>query len=80
MWLNKEISIRWWNTCKEHKVYINDALALKKSSIAIAVDYLKTPACSASDIVLAELGLGVIISGVQVSRTILDFKQWAIAC
>ena len=80
MWLNRETSIRWWNTCKEYKVYINDALALKKSSIAIAVDYLKTPACSASDIVLAELGLDVIISGVQVSRTILDFKQWAIAC
>ena len=37
--------------------------------MVIAVDYLNTPACSASDIVLTELGLGVIdVSTMILSR------------
>lgn len=48
----------------------NDAPALKKADIGIAVPDSTDAACSASDIVLTEPGLSVIISTVLTSRAI----------
>ncbi|VAH52899.1 unnamed protein product [Triticum turgidum subsp. durum] len=50
---------------------VNDAPALKKADIGIAVDDATDAARSASDIVLTEPGLSVIISAVLTSRCIL---------
>ncbi|KAL9675641.1 hypothetical protein QQ045_003844 [Rhodiola kirilowii] len=49
---------------------VNDAPALKKADIGIAVADATDAARSASDIVLTEPGLSVIISAVLTSRAI----------
>ncbi|KAJ8447273.1 hypothetical protein Cgig2_013050 [Carnegiea gigantea] len=51
---------------------VNDAPALKKADIGIAVDDATDAARSASDIVLTEPGLSVIISAVLTSRSIFQ--------
>ncbi|KAG6542363.1 hypothetical protein Mapa_016192 [Marchantia paleacea] len=51
---------------------VNDAPALKKADIGIAVDGATDAARSASDIVLTEPGLSVIISAVLTSRSIFQ--------
>lgn len=51
---------------------VNDAPALKKADIGIAVADATDAACSASDIVLTEPGLSVIISAVLTSRAIFQ--------
>ncbi|XP_016454590.1 ATPase 9, plasma membrane-type-like [Nicotiana tabacum] len=51
---------------------VNDAPALKKADIGIAVDDATDAARSASDIVLTEPGLGVIVSAVLTSRAIFQ--------
>lgn len=51
---------------------MNDAPALKKADIGIAVDDATDAARSASDIVLTEPGLSVIISAVLTSRAIFQ--------
>uniref|UniRef100_A0A453D6C6 Plasma membrane ATPase n=1 Tax=Aegilops tauschii subsp. strangulata TaxID=200361 RepID=A0A453D6C6_AEGTS len=51
---------------------VNDAPALKKADIGIAVDDATDAARSASDIVLTEPGLSVIISAVLTSRCIFQ--------
>ncbi|XP_074556627.1 plasma membrane ATPase-like isoform X4 [Curcuma longa] len=51
---------------------VNDAPALKKADIGIAVSDATDAARSASDIVLTEPGLSVIISAVLTSRTIFQ--------
>ncbi|CAN4100450.1 unnamed protein product [Withania somnifera] len=51
---------------------VNDAPALKKADIGIAVDDATDAARSASDIVLTEPGLSVIISAVLTSRAIFQ--------
>lgn len=51
---------------------VNDAPALKKADIGIAVADATDAARSASDIVLTEPGLSVIISAVLTSRTIFQ--------
>lgn len=51
---------------------MNDAPALKKADIGIAVDDSTDAARSASDIVLTEPGLSVIISAVLTSRAIFQ--------
>lgn len=51
---------------------VNDAPALKKADIGIAVADSTDAACSASDIVLTEPGLSVIISAVLTSRAIFQ--------
>ncbi|XP_010692042.2 ATPase 7, plasma membrane-type isoform X2 [Beta vulgaris subsp. vulgaris] len=51
---------------------VNDAPALKKADIGIAVDDSTDAARSASDIVLTEPGLSVIISAVLTSRAIFQ--------
>ncbi|GAB4844289.1 plasma membrane H+-ATPase [Ancistrocladus abbreviatus] len=51
---------------------VNDAPALKKADIGIAVAGSTDAARSASDIVLTEPGLGVIISAVLTSRSIFQ--------
>lgn len=71
---------------------VNDAPALKKADIGIAVADATDAARSASDIVLTEPGLSVIVSAVLTSRAIFQrmknytvssnlfpaFKQWYI--
>ncbi|KAG6550614.1 hypothetical protein Mapa_007867 [Marchantia paleacea] len=51
---------------------VNDAPALKKADIGIAVDDATDAARGAADIVLTEPGLGVIISAVLTSREIFQ--------
>ena len=51
---------------------VNDAPALKKADIGIAVAGATDAARSASDIVLTEPGLSVIISAVLTSRAIFQ--------
>lgn len=51
---------------------MNDAPALKRADIGIAVDDATDAARSASDIVLTEPGLSVIISAVLTSRAIFQ--------
>lgn len=51
---------------------VNDAPALKKADIGIAVADCTDAARSASDIVLTEAGLSVIISAVLTSRAIFQ--------
>lgn len=51
---------------------VNDAPALKKADIGIAVDDATDAARGASDIVLTEPGLGVIIHAVLTSRAIFQ--------
>ncbi|GLT51569.1 hypothetical protein SLA2020_249700 [Shorea laevis] len=51
---------------------VNDAPALKRADIGIAVADSTDAACSASDIVLTEPGLSVIISAVLTSRAIFQ--------
>jgi H+-transporting ATPase len=51
---------------------VNDAPALKKADIGIAVAYATDAARGASDIVLTEPGLSVIISAVLTSRCIFQ--------
>lgn len=51
---------------------MNDAPALKKADIGIAVDDATDVARSASDIVLTEPGLSVIVSAVLTSRAIFQ--------
>ncbi|KAM0943458.1 putative P-type H(+)-exporting transporter [Dioscorea sansibarensis] len=51
---------------------VNDAPALKKADIGIAVDDATDAARSASDIVLTEPGLSVIVSAVLTSRAIFQ--------
>nr|CAB3467256.1 unnamed protein product [Digitaria exilis] len=51
---------------------VNDAPALKKADIGIAVDDATDAARSASDIVLTEPGLSVIVSAVLTSRSIFQ--------
>jgi hypothetical protein len=51
---------------------VNDAPALKKADIGIAVDDATDAARGASDIVLTEPGLSVIISAVLTSRCIFQ--------
>lgn len=51
---------------------VNDAPALKKADIGIAVADATDAARSASDIVLTEPGLSVIISAVLTSRAIFQ--------
>ncbi|KAE8662926.1 Plasma membrane ATPase [Hibiscus syriacus] len=54
---------------------VNDAPALKKADIRIAVGDATNAAQSASDIVLTELGLSVIVSAVLTSRVIFQRKK-----
>lgn len=60
---------------------VNDAPALKKADIGIAVADATDAARSASDIVLTEPGLSVIISAVLTSRAIFqrmkNYTVWA---
>lgn len=51
---------------------VNDAPALKRADIGIAVDDATDAARSASDIVLTEPGLSVIVSAVLTSRAIFQ--------
>lgn len=51
---------------------VNDAPALKKADIGIAVADATDAARSASDIILTEPGLSVIISAVLTSRAIFQ--------
>ncbi|MCH97794.1 plasma membrane H(+) ATPase [Trifolium medium] len=51
---------------------VNDAPALKKADIGIAVSDATDAARSAADIVLTEPGLSVIISAVLTSRAIFQ--------
>lgn len=51
---------------------VNDAPALKKADIGIAVDDSTDAARGASDIVLTEPGLSVIVSAVLTSRSIFQ--------
>ncbi|KAF3963544.1 hypothetical protein CMV_012070 [Castanea mollissima] len=51
---------------------VNDAPALKKADIGIAVADATDAVCSASDIVLTEAGLSVIISAILTSRAIFQ--------
>lgn len=51
---------------------VNDAPALKKADIGIAVDGATDAARSAADIVLTQPGLSVIISAVLTSRSIFQ--------
>lgn len=51
---------------------VNDAPALKKADIGIAVADATDAVCSASDIVLTEAGLSVIISAILTSREIFQ--------
>lgn len=51
---------------------VNDAPALKKADIGIAVSDATDATRSAADIVLTEPGLGVIISAVLTSRAIFQ--------
>ncbi|XXG56814.1 hypothetical protein AAC387_Pa03g4133 [Persea americana] len=51
---------------------VNDAPALKKADIGIAVAGASDAAINASDIILTEPGLGVIISAVMTSRAIFQ--------
>jgi P-type E1-E2 ATPase len=60
---------------------VNDAPALKKADIGIAVDDSTDAARSASDIVLTEPGLSVIISAVLTSRAIFQrMKNYTVSC
>ena len=60
---------------------VNDAPALKKADIGIAVADATDAARSASDIVLTEPGLSVIISAVLTSRAIFQrMKNYTVSC
>ena len=65
---------------------VNDAPALKKADIGIAVADATDAARSASDIVLTEPGLSVIISAVLTSRAIFQrmknytVSNWTFHC
>jgi P-type E1-E2 ATPase len=60
---------------------VNDAPALKKADIGIAVDDSTDAARSASDIVLTLPGLSVIISAVLTSRAIFQrMKNYTVSC
>jgi len=60
---------------------VNDAPALKKADIGIAVADATDAARSASDIVLTEPGLSVIISAVLTSRAIFQrMKNYTVCC
>lgn len=60
---------------------VNDAPALKKADIGIAVADATDAARSASDIVLTEPGLSVIISAVLTSRAIFQrMKNYTVRC
>jgi P-type E1-E2 ATPase len=60
---------------------VNDAPALKKADIGIAVDDSTDAARSASDIVLTEPGLSVIVSAVLTSRAIFQrMKNYTVSC
>ena len=60
---------------------VNDAPALKKADIGIAVADATDAARGASDIVLTEPGLSVIISAVLTSRAIFQrMKNYTVSC
>src|SRR3954471_4965010 len=60
---------------------VNDAPALKKADIGIAVADATDAARGASDIVLTEPGLSVIISAVLTSRAIFQrMKNYTVGC
>ena len=60
---------------------VNDAPALKKADIGIAVADATDAARDASDIVLTEPGLSVIISAVLTSRAIFQrMKNYTVSC
>ena len=60
---------------------MNDAPALKRADIGIAVADATDAARSASDIVLTEPGLSVIISAVLTSRAIFQrMKNYTVSC
>ena len=60
---------------------VNDAPALKKADIGIAVADATDAARGASDIVLTEPGLSVIISAVLTSRAIFQrMKNYTVRC
>ncbi|KAG1426639.1 hypothetical protein G6F57_023304 [Rhizopus arrhizus] len=54
---------------------VNDAPALKKANVGIAVAGATDAARSASDIVLLEPGLSAIIDGIKTSRVIFQRLQ-----
>jgi H+-transporting ATPase len=54
---------------------VNDAPALKKADVGIAVQGATDAACAAADIVLIEEGLSTIIVAIRLSRQI--FQRWA---
>jgi H+-transporting ATPase len=63
---------------------VNDAPALKKADIGIAVSGATDAARAAADIVLTEPGLGVIISAITIARKIFqrmkNYVTYRIAC
>jgi H+-transporting ATPase len=60
---------------------VNDAPALKRADIGIAVADATDAARGASDIVLTEPGLSVIISAVLTSRAIFQrMKNYTVGC
>jgi H+-transporting ATPase len=63
---------------------VNDAPALKKADVGIAVSGATDAARSASDIVLTDQGLSVIIDAIQISRKIFqrmkNYVIYRIAC
>jgi H+-transporting ATPase len=63
---------------------VNDAPALKRADIGIAVEGATDAAVAAADIVLTEPGLGVIIDAIYISRKIFkrmkNYVTYRIAC
>jgi len=60
---------------------VNDAPALKKADIGIAVSDATDAARSAADLVLTEPGLSVIVSAVLTSRAIFQrMKNYTVEC
>jgi P-type E1-E2 ATPase len=59
---------------------VNDAPALKNADIGITVAYSTDAACSASDIVLSEPSLSVIIGVVLTSRAIFQRMKNYMVC
>ena len=51
---------------------VNDAPALKKADVGIAVEGATDAACAAADIVLTEPGLSTIIIAIKLSRCIFQ--------